>query len=86
MDADQIADVFREMVTVTIRISGPMLLLCMLVGVIVAILQAVTSIHEQSIGFVLKMIVVVLFLTVAGNWILTSLQDFSLSLFRMMLA
>ena len=86
MDSNQIADVLREMVMVALRISGPMLLLCMLVGVVVAILQAVTSIHEQSVGFVLKMIVVVLFLTVAGNWILTALQDFSLSLFRLMLA
>ena len=85
MDTNTILDVFRTLINMAIRIAGPMLLICMLVGVIVALLQAVTQIHEQSIAFVLKLLVVILFLSLGGSWILTQLHDFSVSLFEYML-
>ena len=85
MTVEQIIDVFREAIGVAIRLSAPVLLLCMVVGVIVAILQAVTQIHEQSISFVLKLIVVVLFLVLGGSWMLTTLQDFARGLFELMM-
>ena len=84
MDTNTILDIFRTLINMAIRIAGPMLLICMLVGVVVALLQAVTQIHEQSIAFVLKLLVVVLFLTLGGSWILTQLHDFSVGLFEYM--
>lgn len=77
-------DVFQEAIMVVIRIAGPILLLCMLVGVVIAILQAVTQIHEQSIAFVMKLIVVISILALGGSWMLTTLQDFSRMLFEQM--
>lgn len=77
-------DVFQEAIMVVIRIAGPILLLCMLVGVVIAILQAVTQIHEQSIAFVMKLIVVISILALGGGWMLTTLQDFSRMLFEQM--
>ena len=77
-------DVFQEAIMVVIRIAGPILLLCMLVGVVIAILQAVTQIHEQSIAFVLKLIVVISVLALGGGWMLATLQDFSRMLFEQM--
>lgn len=85
MTVEQVLDVFRDGIGVAIRLCGPVLLLCMVVGVIVAILQAVTQIHEQSISFVLKLIVVVLFLALGGGWMITALQDFTRGLFELML-
>lgn len=79
-----VVDVFRDAIGVVIRLSAPMLLLSMVVGVLVAILQAVTQIHEQTISFILKLIVVVLFLIMGGGWMLTTLQEFALSLFELM--
>ena len=84
MDTNQILEAIRNMIGVAIRVSGPMLLLCMLVGIVIAILQAVTQIHEQSVAFLLKLLVVVLFLSFGGSWILNSLHDFALEMFRMM--
>ena len=84
MDTNTILDVFRTMINMAIRIAGPMLLICMLVGVVVALLQAVTQIHEQSIAFVLKLLVVVLFVSLGGSWILSQLHDFSIGLFEYM--
>ena len=83
MDIGQIADLLREAVGVIIRLASPMLLLSMAVGVVVAIFQAVTQIHEQTIGFVLKLIVVVAVLLVAGGWMLDTLQDFTRQVFSL---
>lgn len=76
-----VVDVFRDAIGVVIRLAAPMLLLSMVVGVLVAILQAVTQIHEQTISFILKLIVVVLVLVIGGGWMLATLQDFSFSMF-----
>ena len=85
MTVDQILDVFRDGIGVAIRLGAPILLLCMLVGVVVAILQAVTQIHEQSISFVLKLIVVVMILSLGGSWMIESLQEYTYSIFELML-
>lgn len=85
MDVTHIMDVFRDGIGVAIRIGAPILLVCMLVGVVVALLQAVTQIHEQSIAFVLKLIVVVMILSLGGGWMLETLQEYTYTLFQMML-
>ena len=51
MNINQVTDVFRDGIGVAIRLGAPILLLSMLVGVVTAILQAVTQIHEQTISF-----------------------------------
>ncbi len=80
----EVTDIFRDAVGVTIRLGGPILLLTMLVGVVTAVLQAVTQIHEQTISFLLKLIVVVLCLTIGGGWMLQTLQEFALEVFAQM--
>ena len=84
MNSNDLSVVFQEAIGVSLRLGGPILILCMAVGVVVAILQAVTQIHEQSIAFVLKLIVVILFLMIGGNWMLRQLQEYALRLFDMM--
>ena len=84
MDVTQIMDVFRDGIGVAIRIGAPILLICMLIGVVVALLQAVTQIHEQSIGFVMKLVVVVMILSLGGGWMIESLQEFTYTLFELM--
>ena len=44
-----------------------------------------TQIHEQSISFVLKLIVVVMILAIGGGWMLESLQEYAYSVFELML-
>ena len=83
MDTTQVMDLVRDAVGVAIRLSAPMLLLSMIVGVVVAIFQAVTQIHEQSIGFALKLIVVVTVLLLAGGWMLDTLRDFTYQIFEL---
>lgn len=84
MDAAQVSDVLREGVSVVIKLAGPMLLLSMLVGVLMALFQAVTQIHEQTLSFVLKLLVVVAVLLLGGDWMMTMLSDYALKLFELM--
>ena len=77
-------DIFQEAVLVVLRVGGPILILCMAVGVFMAILQAVTQVHEQSIAFVMKLTVVTMFLLLAGGWMLRSLTDFARMIFELM--
>ena len=83
MDTTQVMDLVRDAVGVAIRLAGPMLLLSMIIGVVVAIFQAVTQIHEQSIGFALKLIVVITVLLLAGGWMLDTLKDYTYQVFRL---
>ena len=83
MDTTMVSDLLREAVSVAIKLGAPMLLLSMLVGVLVAIFQAVTQIHEQTISFILKLIVVVAVLLLGGNWMLSTLQDYTHQIFTL---
>ena len=74
MDTGMITDTMRDAVGVVIKLGGPMLVLSMLAGVLVAIFQAVTQIHEQTISFILKVVIVVGVLLVAGGRVVAALQ------------
>ena len=85
MDAATVSDTLREGVMVALKLGGPLLILSMAVGILVAIFRAVTQIHEQSLSFILKLIVVVVVFLVGGSWMLSTLQEYTRSLFTMML-
>lgn len=85
MDTSSVMDILRDGVGVALKLAGPMLILSMLVGVLTAVFQAVTQIHEQTISFVLKLLVIVAVLLIGGGWMLETLQDFTRSLFALML-
>lgn len=82
MDSTIVSQVLRESMIVAIKLSAPMLILGMLVGVIVAIFQAVTQIHEQTLGFIFKLIVIIAVLLIAGSWMMITLQEFTKELFN----
>ena len=80
-----VVDVFRDAIGVVIRLVAPMLLLSMVVGVLVAILQAVTQIHEQTLSFLFKVVVIAAVLLIGGGWMMETLLDYARSLFALML-
>lgn len=84
MDAALVSEVLREGVWVVIKLCAPMLLLSMLVGVLLAIFQAVTQIHEQTLSFIFKLTVVVIVLLVGGGWMMQNLLDYASELFALM--
>lgn len=83
MDPSIVSDVLRDGVVVAIKLAAPMLLLSMLIGVVVALFQAVTQIHEQTISFILKLIVVIAVLLIGGSWMMQTLLDYARSLYEL---
>ena len=74
--------IIREAVMQTLIIAGPILLVGMLVGLIVAILQATTSIQEQTLSFVPKIAAILLSLVFFGRFLLQSLVEYTRRLFE----
>lgn len=84
MDTSVINQVLREGIWVALKLAGPMLVLSMFVGIAIAIFQAVTQIHEQTLGFIFKLTVVVTFLLVGGGWMMETLLDYARMIFELM--
>ncbi len=73
----------REGVLQTLIISAPILLIGMGVGLVIAILQATTSIQEQTLTFVPKIAAILLGLVLFGRWLLESMVQYTRHLFEM---
>lgn len=84
MDTAQVTDLLRDAVSVALRLASPMLLLSMLVGVLLAMFQAVTQIHEQTLTFIFKVTMIIIVLLVAGGWMMETLLEYAETLFETM--
>lgn len=81
MDADYFLSVGREAMWVLALAATPILVPSLLSGLILGMIQAATSINEQTLSFVPKLIVVALSLIIFGGMILGLLSDFMVSIF-----
>lgn len=85
MDLDlKVIDLAREVLFTVLLIAGPMLIVGLIVGVIVSVFQALTSVQEQTLSLVPKMIAVVLVSLVLLGPALSILRDFFLRIFAQM--
>ena len=75
--------IVRNGILETLIIAGPILLVGMAVGLLVAILQATTSIQEQTLTFVPKIAAILLSLIFFGPFLLNSLVDYTRRIFEM---
>lgn len=76
MTEGMVLDLARETIYTIIICSTPLLLISLVVGLLISIFQTVTSIQEQTLTFVPKIIAVFLGLMIFGSWILTNLTEF----------
>jgi flagellar biosynthetic protein FliQ len=83
MGIGEITVLLREGILQTLMLAAPMLLTALVVGLVIAILQATTSIQEQTLTFVPKVIAILLVLGFLGGWMFNSLGDYTVRLFQM---
>ena len=76
----------KEAMLVAFEIAGPLLIISIAVGLLVAIFQAATQIHEQTLTFVPKLIVIALVLLALGSWMSKVTNEFVVELFAIMAA
>ncbi|MCM1055559.1 MAG: flagellar biosynthesis protein FliQ [Bacteroides sp.] len=84
MTQELVMQIFTEAVWLAFKMGVPLLVVGMLVGLIIAILQAATQVHEQTLTFAPKVIIVALTLLALGPWMLNSLIDFTMRIFELM--
>tara|TARA_B110000285_G_scaffold122055_1_gene138001 strand:+ start:264 stop:533 length:270 start_codon:yes stop_codon:yes gene_type:complete len=77
MDQGVVLDIGREALLVTATIAGPLLLVALVVGLLIGIVQAATSINEMTLSFIPKLVALVLVLYFFGSWQMTVLTDFA---------
>jgi len=82
MSVGDIVPVLREGILETILLAAPILLSALAIGLIVAILQAATSIQEQTLTFVPKLFVILGVLALFGGFMVTSLGEYTIRLFE----
>ena len=76
MTEGQVLDIARQALYTIILCSAPLLIISLVVGLVVSIFKTVTSIQEQTLTFVPKIICVFLGMMIFGSWILTNLTEF----------
>ncbi|WP_320966912.1 flagellar biosynthetic protein FliQ [Enterocloster bolteae] len=86
MSAEQVMEIMKEAMLVAFEIAGPLLIISIAVWLLVAIFQAATQIHEQTLTFVPKLIVIALVLLALGSWMSKVMNEFVVELFAIMAA
>ncbi|MBQ8568092.1 MAG: flagellar type III secretion system protein FliQ [Oscillospiraceae bacterium] len=76
MTEETILQILKEAIFVIFKIAGPLLIISMLVGMVIAILQAATQVHEQTLTFVPKALTMVVILFILGSFFTEVLEEF----------
>jgi flagellar biosynthetic protein FliQ len=84
MSAEMTVELFRAMLTTALTMVLPMLLTAMVVGLVISLLQAVTSIQEQTLSFVPKLLAVVIVIMVIAFWLIETITGFTIEMFNRM--
>jgi len=73
---DAVLDIARNAIYTIVIVAAPLLLVSLIIGLIISIFQTVTSIQEQTLTFVPKILAVFVVIILAGSWMLTVLTEF----------
>ena len=81
MNIDTVVEIANNALYLIIKVSLPVLLVSLIVGLVISIFQTVTSIQEQTLTFVPKIICVFLSLMLFGHWMMNAMVEFMVELF-----
>ena len=81
MSPEAVMDLAHNALWITVLIAAPLLLVALLAGLVIGMLQAATQIHEQTLSFIPKLLLLVVTLFVAGPWMLRMLTEFTHDLY-----
>jgi flagellar biosynthetic protein FliQ len=76
MTPETVMNIGRQAVEVTILVASPVLLVALVVGLLISVFQAATSLNEATLSFVPKIIAMFLTLIFAGPWMLEMMTDY----------
>ena len=76
MDTGPVINIARQTVWIIVKTAVPVLLVSMIVGLVISLFQTLTSIQEQTLTFVPKLIAILLTLMLLGAWMLNQITGF----------
>lgn len=82
MDSSMVVDLGRQAVWATLLVSAPLLGVALVVGLVIGIIQAATSINEMTLSFIPKLIAMGLATLLFGSWMLGTLVEFTRGMFQ----
>ena len=82
MDSSMVVDLGRQAVWATLLVSAPLLGVALVVGLVIGIIQAATSINEMTLSFIPKVITMGLATLLFGSWMLGTLVEFTRGMFQ----
>lgn len=83
MSVSLVLTVMHEAVIRILVVSGPIVVVALIVGLVISIFQATTQIQEQTLSFVPKLVAIFITLILAGNFMITTLKEFTEYIFRL---
>jgi flagellar biosynthetic protein FliQ len=81
MNQDTVVSLATQAMKLAIEVAGPMMLVGLVVGLVVSIFQAVTSIQEQSLTFIPKIVALAALIVILGPWMLDQLVTYAQNLY-----
>ena len=84
MDEATVTTIASQAMAVAFKVSAPVLIAALTVGVIVSVLQAATQIQEMTLTFVPKVLAIAAVLLFAGPWMMRTMTGFARQLFAML--
>lgn len=82
MTPDTVTELVRQALWVALIVTAPLLLTALVVGLVISMFQAATSINEQTLSFVPKVLVIGAVMVFAGPWLIGTLVDYTRDLIR----
>jgi flagellar biosynthetic protein FliQ len=82
MNSDSVIELVRQSLWVGAKVSLPILLVVLAVGLFIGVLQSVTQLQEPTLTFVPKLIATAAVILLAGNWMLNELVTFTQVMIR----
>lgn len=82
MQPQDVVDLARNAILITLLLSAPALVAGLVVGLLVGLLQALTQVQEQTVAFVPKLLAMFLVLAVSLPWLLSQMSDYVVDLFN----
>lgn len=83
MSINTIVNILQGGIIQVLSLVAPVLGASLIVGLIIAIFQATTSIQEQTLTFLPKLLTILLVLALLGGWMFTSMKGYTVNLFKM---
>jgi flagellar biosynthetic protein FliQ len=77
MDTDTVVTLSTQAMSLALKISIPLLGVGLVIGVLISIIQAVTSIQEQTLSFIPKVLAMAIVLVIGGPWMLNQLLSYT---------